>query len=271
MQMSQTLQIDGIDVYVEGDGPETIVMIHGWPDTYRLWDSQVSALKSRYRCVRFTLPGFDHTKPRRAWSLAETMQLFKAIVEQVAAGRKVTLMLHDWGCFFGYAFYMRNPALVSRIIGIDIGDVISSEYPASLSRKAKLMTVGYQNWLALAWRVGGAIGDGMTRFMARALKCKSDPQYINSGMNYPYYIQWTRAYGSYKSAVSLSVDCPMLFIYATKKPFMFHSPTWIEQLSAKPGCKVLAMNAGHWVMVDRAQEFNQAVQAWLGELERSGL
>ena len=270
MQMNRELQIGGIDVFVEGDGPETIVMIHGWPDTYRLWDAQVSALKSRYRCVRFTLPGFDRGKPRRAYSLVETMQLFKTIVEQVAAGRKVTLMLHDWGCFFGYAFYMQNPALVSRIIGIDIGDVISSEYPASLPLKAKLMIFGYQNWLALAWRVGGAIGDRMSRFMARALKCKSDPQTINSGMNYPYYIQWTRAYGSYKSAVPLSVDCPMLFIYATRKPFMFHSPTWLEHLGAKPGCRVQAMDTGHWVMVDRPQEFNQAVQAWLGELERLG-
>ena len=39
-------------------------MVHGWPDTYRLWDGQVEALKDRYRCVRFTLPGFDAAQPR---------------------------------------------------------------------------------------------------------------------------------------------------------------------------------------------------------------
>jgi cis-3-alkyl-4-acyloxetan-2-one decarboxylase len=263
--MAQELQIEGIDVHVEGDGAETIVMIHGWPDTYRLWDSQVSAFSSRYRCVRFTLPGFDRSKPRRAYSLAETIRIFKAIVEQVAAGRKVTLMLHDWGCMFGYAFYMQHPQLVSRIVGIDIGDVTSPEYPASLSIKAKLMTFGYQIWLAIAWRVGGATGDGMTRFMARALQCKADPQYVGAGMNYPYYILWMGAYGSYKNAVPLSVDCPMLFIYGTKKPFMFHSPKWIDQLSAKPACRVVALQTGHWVMVEKPQEFNRAVQAWLAD------
>src|SRR6478735_2879020 len=42
------------DLHIEGTGPETIVMIHGWPDTYRLWDKQVEHLKDRYRCIRFT-------------------------------------------------------------------------------------------------------------------------------------------------------------------------------------------------------------------------
>jgi pimeloyl-ACP methyl ester carboxylesterase len=42
-----TLQIGGVDVFVEGDGPESIVMIHGWPDTYRLWDEQVAFFRQR--------------------------------------------------------------------------------------------------------------------------------------------------------------------------------------------------------------------------------
>ena len=265
MQMRQQLQIEGIDVYVEGDGAETIVMIHGWPDTYRLWDAQVDAFKNRYRCVRFTLPGFDSSKPRRAYSLAVTMQIFKAIVDQVSPGRKVILMLHDWGCLFGYAFYMQHPALVSRIIGIDIGDVTSPEYPASISTKAKLMIFSYQIWLAIAWRVGGAVGDGMTRFMVRALQCKSDPQYISSGMNYPYYIRWAGAYGSYKDIAPLSVECPMLFIYGLKKPFAFHSQKWLDRLARKPACRVVALETDHWVMRGQPQEFNRAVQDWLGD------
>lgn len=263
MQTNQKLLIDGIDVFVEGDGPETIVMIHGWPDTYRLWDAQVAEFKSRYRCVRFTLPGFDIAKPRRAYTLAETTGLFKAIVEQVAGGRKVILLLHDWGCIFGYAFYTQHPALVSRIIGVDIGDTNSPDFPASLSVKAKLMILYYQLWLALAWRLGGSLGDRMTRYMARALRCQSDPRYIHSGMNYPYYIRWMRAYGSYDGLAPLSLQCPMLFIYGKRKRFMFHSLQWQERISQTPGCRVVELDSDHWVMVGRPQEFNQAVRDWM--------
>src|SRR6185437_7978277 len=111
--MSPSLQIDGIDVFVEGDGDESIVMIHGWPDTYRLWDAQVAFFRDRYRCVRFTLPGFDIDKPRRAFTLAETLSIVGHIVDRESAGRRVILMLHDWGCAFGYQFAMLDPSRVS--------------------------------------------------------------------------------------------------------------------------------------------------------------
>lgn len=266
--MSTQFNIEDVDVFIEGQGNETIVMIHGWPDTYRLWDAQVASLVQEYRCVRFTLPGFDIEKPRRAYSLAETIGIIKSVVEQASPGQKVILMLHDWGCAFGYQFYMQYPSMVSRIIGVDIGDVRSSDYVRSLSVKSKAMIFGYQGWLALAWRIGGRIGNNMTRFMARMLRCRSDQRYIASCMNYPYYIAWTGAYGSYKAAARFTPSCPMLYIYGRRKPFMFHSPEWIEQLDRQQGNRVLGFDTSHWVMTDKPREFNQAVEDWLATVAR---
>lgn len=262
--MQQQLDIDGIDVLVEGEGAETIVMIHGWPDTYRVWDESVAALKGRYRCVRFTLPGFDIAKPRQAHSLDETLRIFLHIIKQVSPNGKVTLMLHDWGCFFGYQFYMRHPELVASIIGVDIGDSQSPEHVQSLSRTAKAMVAWYQGMLALAWRFGGVAGNLLTRFMVAVLKAPSPRQYISSSMNYPYYIVWTGAHGSYDNRLPFVPKCPMLYIYGKHKPFMFHSPQWAEELTAKPGSKVLAFQTDHWPMLRQPQEFNQAVLHWLG-------
>lgn len=263
--MKQQLQIDGIDVLIEGEGDETIVMLHGWPDTYRLWDAQVAALAPRYRCVRFTLPGFDSSKPRRAFGLAEMLATFERIVAGVSPGRKVTLMLHDWGCVFGYQFYMRHPELVSRIVGVDIGDVESKAYLQSLSLGAKLMVVWYQLWLAVAWKVGGGLGDRMTHFMVRLMKVPADPRYITSAMNFPYYITWTGAHGSYRDRQHFVPACPMLFIYGSRKAFMFHSKPWAEALASQPGCRVLGFKADHWPMVREPEAFNAAVASWLDE------
>ena len=79
--------IDDVEVHVEGEGAETIVMVHGWPDTYRLWDSAVAALKDRYRCVRFTLPGFDAAKPR------VSMKRSAAAVREIRIDPKPSTML----------------------------------------------------------------------------------------------------------------------------------------------------------------------------------
>src|SRR5450755_2033778 len=106
--MGPMYEIDGVDVHVDGSGSPSIVMLHGWPDTYRLWDAQVAAFGSRFTCVRFTLPGFDVDKPRRALSLAQMTGFLKSVVEQTCPGQKVILMLHDWGAFFGYQFAMKH-------------------------------------------------------------------------------------------------------------------------------------------------------------------
>lgn len=257
------MQVDGIDVHVEGEGAESIVMIHGWPDTYRLWDAQAAFFKGRYRCVRFTLPGFDIGKPRRAFSVEETMAIIKDIVEQTSPGRKVILMLHDWGCAFGYQFAMRHPQLVSKIVGVDIGDAGTRQHLNSLTAKAKAMVLAYQLWLAFAWRIGGRIGDWMTLTMARMARCPSDPQFIDSRMDYPYYIRWMKAHGSYRAMVRFEPKVPMLFVYGERKAFLFHTSAWTEALAARPGSQVSAFKTGHWVMSQEPQRFNQVVDAWL--------
>jgi pimeloyl-ACP methyl ester carboxylesterase len=263
--MQQVIVVDDIDVYIEGgvEGSETIVMIHGWPDTYRLWDAQVEELKASYRCVRFTLPGFDLGKPRRAYSLDATMRILLHIVAAVNQKQKVTLMLHDWGCVFGYEFYMRNKGLVSAIVGVDIGDANSDATESSRSFGQKLMVSGYQSILALAWTIGGLIGNMMTRAMVRAMKAPSPAGFISSGMNFPYYILTAGSAGSYRGLVPFVPKVPMLFIYGTRKPFMFHSTQWRDELAAREGCKVVAFSTDHWPMVRQPERFNEVVMGWL--------
>lgn len=259
----QQMAVDGVDIYIEGEGAETIVMIHGWPDTYRVWDAQVAELRHRYRCVRFTLPGFDITKPRRSYSLDAMMRVLLHIVNSVNKKEKVILMLHDWGCVFGYEFYMRNKGLVSAIIGVDIGDAQSKATVRSRSVGQKMMVSGYQSTLALAWAIGGPVGTVMTRTMARVLGAPSPREHISVGMDYPYYILTAGAAGSYSSLVPFVPKVPMLFIYGTRKPFMFHSPQWTETMAAREGCKVVAMETDHWPMIRQPERFNDVVISWL--------
>ncbi len=263
--MQQNIVIDGIDVIIEGEGERTVVMLHGWPDTYRVWDAQVAALQAHYRCVRFTLPGFDARKPRRAYGLDEMVATIANIVNAVSPDDKVILLVHDWGAAFGYQFCARYPHRVERLVGVDIGDTGSPQFFQSLTWKAKLGIAGYQLILALAWKLGGRLGTRMTRGMARLLRAPSEPQTITSDMNFPYYITWTGAYGSYRQMQVLEPQCPMLFIYGRKKPFMFHSPQWAQRLNERPGSQALAFDADHWPMVRQSQAFNAAVLQWLAQ------
>ena len=250
-----------VDVHADGDGAETIVMIHGWPDTYRLWDRTVEVLKDRYRCVRFTLPGFVAGKD--AYTLGELLAFLAEVVERVSPGKKVILLLHDWGCFFGYQFYARNPDKVSRIVGVDIGDPRATAQ--TMTGREKTIMLAYQTWNALAWRVGGGIGTWMIRAMARLGRCPSDRAPMSWRMGYPYWLLWFGGRDTFRGQVRrFEPQCPMLFVYGVRKPLRFHSPQWAAELKQKPGNEVVEFDTGHWVMSDQPQRFNEVVAGWLG-------
>lgn len=252
----------GLDLVIDGAGPP-IVMIHGWPDSPRLWDAQVAALRDRYRCVRFTLPGFELGATRRAYSLDELVQTIAQVVEQAGGGAPVTLLLHDWGCFFGYQFALRHPQRVARIVGVDVGDAGSRRNLAELSVKAKLQVIGYQLWLAAAWRIGGRLGDRMARWMARAARAPGAAESIHAQMGYPYAVQWFGVAGGYRHTRLFMPAVPMLFVYGRRKPFMFHSSGWAADVAARPASAVRAFDTGHWVMAAQPAEFNRALRDWL--------
>jgi len=252
-----------VESIVEGAGQKAIVMIHGWPDTYRLWDAQVAALKDRYRCVRFTLPGFDvagpKRGPKRAYPLGEVLETIRRVVERACPGERVTLLLHDWGCFYGYQFAMRHPELVERVVGVDIGDSGSRQHRKELGARGRFTVLAYQMWLALAWRIGGGIGDAMARWMARRMRCPTDQKSIHAQMGYPYAVRWLGAAGGFEGLKAFKPHVPMLFMYGERKPFMFHSRAWGESVGAR------AFPTGHWIMVERPGEFNAALLDWLAK------
>lgn len=270
--MAETrIEVQEITVRIEGSGP-TVVMLHGWPDSPALWDRTVTDLCDRYRCVRFAMPGFDLSRPPRPMTVDQMSALIAAVVDAVSPGEPVTLLLHDWGCFFGYEYAARHPERVARVVGADIGDTNSGAYLKALKPKEKLLIAGYQIWLALAWQLGRlwpALGDRMTRFMARANHCPTPPERIGWQMNHPYAMQWFGSFGGLRGVARvdklLGPKIPTLFLFGARKPFMFHSARWIAALATTPGCAVHGFQAGHWMMVQKPAEFSRVVGAWLDQ------
>jgi pimeloyl-ACP methyl ester carboxylesterase len=181
--------VAGLDIIIEGRGERTVVMVHGWPDTAALWAPQVAALRTQARCVRFTLPGFDRTHPRRVYGIDEIVSTLTQIVDAVSPHKPVTLLLHDWGCVFGYRYAQTHPSRVAAIIGVDVGDAGSRSHLAGLGWRVKLSVAAYQLCLALAWHLPTRAGDALTRRIARWARAPAEPGTVGAHMNYPYHWQ----------------------------------------------------------------------------------
>jgi len=260
--MERSIDVNGIEVFVEGEGQECILMLHGWPDTHRLWDGQVKGLRDSYTCIRFTLPGYLVEQDRRAWTLDEMNALIRDVLDQVCEGRPVILLLHDWGCMYGYQFYSEFPQYVSKIIGVDIGDWVSTKEQAGLYQST--VAYSYQAVLAAMWKVGGRIGDCVTRGMAKLFQHPLPLDHVHSGMNYPYAMFRYAGNKSYtKLLKAFEPECPFLYIYGTKKPIMFHDDAWMERMAQKDGNGVIAFDTNHWVMIEKTERFNRTIREWL--------
>jgi pimeloyl-ACP methyl ester carboxylesterase len=164
-------------------------------------------------------------------------------------------------------FWRAHPALVARIVGVDIGDAGSRAHVAGLPLKAKLGIAAYQLWLALAFIIGGDLGHGWRGAWPPGCACRYRPAAsarawaTPTGSPGPAPAARTarrRPFAADEPAV------PMLFVYGRRKPFLFHSRAWAHALAARPGCRVLEMKTGHWVMVDDPAGFQRVLLDWLG-------
>ena len=148
--MKHTINIEDTEVYIEGSGEHTIVMLHGWPDTREIWQRQIDFFAPEYVCVSFTLPGFSRGD-RGDYSLDAMVARIAAVVDAVSPDNTVILLAHDWGCVFGYEYAMRHSDRVAKMIALDVGDVNSQALRDSLSIAGKLMVFSYQIILAISF------------------------------------------------------------------------------------------------------------------------
>ena len=48
-------------------------------------------------------------------------RLFAKCIEKHSKSKKVTIIMHDWGCFYGAMIMTQRPDLVKRCVSLDIG------------------------------------------------------------------------------------------------------------------------------------------------------
>lgn len=260
--MKRSITVANTPVHIEGSGERTIVMLHGWPDTHVLWRPQIDAFCREYVCVSFTMPGFSRDD-RCDYSVDGVVERIRDVVDAVSPDDKVILLVHDWGCVFGYEYAMRYSDRVEKMIGLDVGDADSQALQDSLSLAGKLMIFTYQVFLAVSFVCPRRLGNAMARFMAGALRARSAREHIHAGMSMPYAMRWFGVNGGLTNLLPVDPPFPFYYAYATRKPVMFHSPGWLQQILERPGNRVQAFDCGHWLMVDRADEFNASVTEWL--------
>ncbi|NLU84474.1 alpha/beta fold hydrolase [Rhodococcus sp. HNM0569] len=97
-----------VELAVFESGPsdgETIVLVHGWPDTHALWTHVVPLLEENYRVVTYDSRGAGaSTVPGRTedYKLGHLAADLFAVIDAVSPDRPVHVVGHDWGSVEGW-------------------------------------------------------------------------------------------------------------------------------------------------------------------------
>ena len=251
---------------IEGnpDGP-TLVFIHGWPDDASLWRKQIAALGGEFRCVLMTLPNFGERAVKTGgFDFPELVARTAAAIREVQPGGRVGLVTHDWGAYLGYLVEQQHPALISRLVALDIGGHFQ---PRGV--KEALMIIGYQWALAGCWLIGGLVpplGTALSRGVARVIRVPSRQRAtLRSRYNYPYFYLWRNTLVPWLRKRLLShyrPQCPVLFLWGERKPMMFHSRKWLRIVEESGGRAEGLPGAGHWFMETHPEAVNQHLREW---------
>lgn len=131
--MMPTITVNGLAFVVEDEGHGTpVVLLHGFPDTSRLWRHQIPALVTAgYRVIAPDLRGRGRSeKPQRV----EDYKL-SAIVGDVAGMmsalgiERAQVVGHDWGAAVAWVFAALMPQRVERLVAISVGHPAALPHP----------------------------------------------------------------------------------------------------------------------------------------------
>ena len=142
------------------DADETVLLLHGFPQTSRSWDPvagrlHAAGLRTLAPDQRGYSPG-ARPRGRAAYRLENLVDDAAALVTSSGAG-SVHVVGHDWGAVVAWAFAAHRPELVRTVTGVSV------PHPAAFLRGMlhgpQLLHSWYMGAIQLPWLPEALLGD----------------------------------------------------------------------------------------------------------------
>ncbi len=114
----QKIQLGNIELaYIEqGEGHETILLIHGLGSYARAWTKNIDALAETHRVIAVDLPGYGQSsKGHYEYSMSFNADVIRHLIDSLALG-SVTLVGHSMGGQIAITLALESPELVNQLI-----------------------------------------------------------------------------------------------------------------------------------------------------------
>ena len=237
-----------------GNDEEALVLIHGWTMNNDSWRAQVPTLVKRNRVLVVDLPGHGESdKPKTTYSMDYFARAIDAVMRDANVKRAV-LVGHSMGTPIARQFYRKYPEKTLGIVIVDgslrpFGDKAIIDKMLAGLRSPDYMKVGTQM---------------MTMMSGPGLAQEAKDRILASMSNTPQHVVVSAMEGMADPSIwgDDKINVPVLAVMA-KNPFF---PPNVEESFRMLAPKMefyMWDGVGHFLHMERPQEFNQAVLQFL--------
>lgn len=258
----------GIHYAALGEGP-LVVMIHGFPDFWFTWRSQMDALSGEYRLAALDLRGYNLSdKPRGIENYGMKALLGDvAAVVQAEGYEKATICGHDWGGAISWQFATWMPHLTEKLIILNLPHLsgLTRELANNPDQqKASAYTRFFQQEGAHEALSAEKLSLWVSDPQARARYVDAFERSDFEAMLYYYKRHYPTEPYREASPPSRKVQVPVLMMHGLEDSALLSAALngtweWVERdltLVTVPG-------AGHFVQQDAADFVTRTMKSWL--------
>ncbi len=123
--------VNGIRLhYVKQGTGKLVLFLHGFPEFWYAWKDQLAEFGKDHLAVAPDLRGFNLSDKPAAlddYRAAAIVEDIRQLAQHLNGGGKFVLVAHDWGGALAWAFAMRYPALLEKLV------IINAPHPAVFS------------------------------------------------------------------------------------------------------------------------------------------
>ncbi len=255
--MDKDITVRGLRMHYtdNGDGPQTIILMHGWGCNHSTLASvERTALECGLRVINVDFPGFGASaEPSDVWGVEEYTQCIERMVEELGIKNPV-LLGHSFGGRVGILYASRHPE-VRKLILTDAAGVKPRR---TFTYYRKVYT-----FKALKWLMYLCLGrkEAERRLDARRAKAGSSDYASASPMMRRIL---SKVVNEDLKSVMPSIKAPTLLIWGkndTATPLS--DAETMERLIPDAGL-VAFDNAGHYSFLDNPAAYSAVLRSFLG-------
>ncbi|MEV1022986.1 alpha/beta hydrolase [Streptomyces sp. NPDC050264] len=269
----------GLHYVIGGHGP-TLVLIHGYPQTWYEWHDVMPALAEHYTVIAPDLPGAGQSDAPRSGYDKKTMAAdLHALLVSLGKDSDVRIVGHDIGTMVAYSYAAQYPATVKKLVLSEapIPDLSIYKIPSLTARGPGVWNFGFFNLASglpenmikgreVAWTAGfiggfegvpGAVSPADIRVYAHYLR---DPAHMKASL------AWFRVFPQdirdNEKFQKTPLRMPVLAIGASGSLGEAVGDQVEQYASDVRG--VTVPDSGHWIYEEHPEELTAMLLGFLG-------